>query len=216
MDAKYTTTMIPVNARKCNIILLCRHLKRRHLKSSDLIRHYYNYVHGLDTFQLECNCCHKRGECIRHAYYERGYFLTKEDLALGTTIRILRVICKSCGHTHAILPEEIVPYIRFTIPFITQVLDPYFSHAQTVVGICEDSWISISTLYSWKERFETHKDQFLGLLKSSQHTCAAAIAWLNNLKDYVVDFADRFLRKVGKMPMQFHANPTNTRRPVFS
>ena len=203
--------MIPVNARKCNILPVCKAQK-----SEALINRYKAYIQQLDTFQLECNYCHEHGYCIRHAYYKRGYFIDKSDLCKGTAIDILRVKCKNCGHTHAILPEEIVPYLQYTAAFISEVLKVYFSHSQTVERICDTYEISVTTLYNWKERFLSHKDQYLGVLKSMMCSPLEALASLHNLKDYVADFADRFLRWIEKMPMQRHQNPPNTERPVFS
>ena len=186
-----------------------------------LIRTYAAFIAMLNIFALECNNCHRRGECIRHGYYERGYLLTAEDVLVGTRIRILRVRCKHCGRTHAILPEEIIPYIRFTATFIGSALGRYYTRTycarkETAESICLDLAIEVPQLYRWKKRFETQKDRYLGVLESARHSAGRVMEWLMSLKDYVAEFAGKYLRKTEKIPMQSHANPTNTRRPVFS
>ena len=188
-----------------------------------LIRAYAAFTAMLNMFALECNNCHRRGECIRHGYYERGYLLTEEDVLAGTRIRILRVRCKHCGRTHAILPEEIIPYLRFTATFIGSALSRYYSRThcdcvrkETVETICLDMEIEVPQLYRWKKRFEEQKNRYLGVLESARYSARRAMEWLTKRKDYVVEFAGKYLRRTEKIPMQNHANPTNTRQPVFS
>jgi len=211
--------MIPVNLNHCNIFS-----GFEGKNSSTLIRAYAAFIAMLNMLALECNNCHRRGECIRHGYYERGYLLTAEDVLAGTRIRILRVRCKHCGRTHAILPEEIIPYLRFTATFIGSALSRYYTRTfcddcarkETAESICLDLAIEVPQLYRWKKRFEVQKDRYLGVLESARCSATKAMEWLMERKDYVTEFAGKYLRKTEKIPMQSHANPTNTRRPVFS
>ena len=211
--------MIPVNLHHCNIFS-----GFEEKNSSALIKAYSAFVAMLNMFALECNNCHRRGECIRHGYYERGYLLSAEDVLAGTRIRILRVRCKHCGKTHAVLPEEIIPYLQYTVTFIGSVLNRYYTRMhydgyirkESVEKICLDMEIEVPQLYRWKKRFEAQKDRYLGVLESSRCSARRAMEWLTERKDYVVEFAGKYLRRTEKIPMQSHANPTNTRQPVFS
>lgn len=209
-DARHVVTMIPVNLHQCN-----NFFKELYGNTTDFLNCYEKYMLWLDVLKLECNFCHKRGECVRHGYYERGYLLESGDLQSNTRIMILRVRCKGCGHTHAVLPDEVVPYYGFTIPFIYSILDQYYGQERKARAICEKNGISMALLYSWKKRFERQKDQFLGLLESGMRSARNALDWLKGLGDYVGDFARKFLKKTGVMPMRRHRNPPNTRRPVF-
>ena len=135
--------MIPINLHHCNIF------SGNFLQDTfDMIRLYVQFTTSLNTFRLECNCCHWKGSCIRHGYYERSYLLTAGDLVgEGTKIRILRVKCKHCGRTHAILPEEIAPYLPFSTVFIFPVLHLYYEKKETVESICSRFQIAIPQLY---------------------------------------------------------------------
>ena len=66
---------------------------------------YDSVINNLQLHQLKCPCGHSC--CLRvHAYYIRS-------VKTGTgriKLRVLRVICSECGHTHAILLSSIVPY----------------------------------------------------------------------------------------------------------
>ena len=182
-----------------------------------MIQLYINFIKALNVFGLECNNCHWKGCCIRHGYYERSYLLSVGDImGNGTKIRILRVKCKHCGRTHAILPEEIAPYLPFSTVFIYPVLWRFYEKEKTVEAISKEFQIAAPQLYRWKKRFERQKDQFLGVLESAKHGGKEVLIWLSQLQDYGTEFAGRYLSETEKMPMQQHANPPNTRRPVFS
>lgn len=204
--------MIPVNLHHCNIF------SGTFLQNTvDMIQLYIDFIKTLNVFGLECNNCHRKGCCIRHGYYERSYLLCVGDLkGKGTKIGILRVKCKHCGRTHAILPEEIAPYLPFSTVFIFPVLWQFYEKKKTTEAICRDFEIAVPQLYRWKNRFEKQKDQFLGVLESAKYSGSVALAWLSQLQDYGTEFAGRYLTVTEKMPMQQHANPPNTRRPVFS
>lgn len=205
-------TMIPVNLHHCNIFS-----GTSLQKTADMIQLYILFIKALNVFGLECNNCHWKGCCIRHGYYERSYLLSVGDLiGEGTKIRILRVKCKHCGRTHAILPEEIAPYLPFSTVFIYPTLSQYYEKKKTVEAICKEFQIAAPLLYRWKKRFERQKDQFLGVLESAKYSGKEALAWLARLEDYGAEFARKYLSETEKMPMQQHANPPNTKRPVFS
>lgn len=82
--------------------------------------------------------------------------------------------------------------------------------------ICWDMAVEVPQLYRWKKRLEEQKDRYLGVLESARHSTRETMAWLMGLADYVVEFAEKYLRRTEKIPMQSHANPTNMKQPVFS
>jgi len=177
---------------------------------------YDGYIKKLDLFEVKCNDCQCRGECIRYGRYDRGYFLFPEDADSNERIFIQRVLCKACGVTHAILPEEIVPYAQYSIIFMLLVLEQYFLRPEThrtVQEICDEFRITPPLLYRWKKAFKKDKDKYLGVLESDKYTELEALSWLKDLPNYGKGFAAGFLEKTERMPMQTHRNPTNTRRP---
>ena len=60
---------------------------------------------NLPLYQFHCSCGHA-GCLVRHGYYRRRLKTRQGTIVLC----ILRVKCKECGRTHAILPELVVPY----------------------------------------------------------------------------------------------------------
>ncbi len=116
---------------------------------------YGNATANLPLYRMRCSCGHA-GCLVRHGYYSRHL-----KTLLGTIVlRILRVKCRECGRTHAILPELVVPYSQ--IPADVQqlmLLYPLGSpelealmHANS--DISESNVLAVRSRYrrNWKER----------------------------------------------------------------
>lgn len=129
------------------------------------IQEIYNSVTAcLNLHQLSCSC--SRSACLSvHAYYHR----TLKTPAGPVRMRIMRVICRECGKTHAILPSFIVPYSQIPAPIqaeIAQHCDSsrgFSSLMDRCPCIDESSIRSVirSYLLHWKERLAS---SFLPLL----------------------------------------------------
>ncbi|TYQ15486.1 UNVERIFIED_CONTAM: transposase [Acetivibrio alkalicellulosi] len=111
------------------------------------------------------NCKAKHPDWKKYCQYNRYLINYENESVVYNLISVTRYQCSSCGRTHAILPELIVPYRSYTFLFILQVIKDYFSKSLTVSTICEKYNISVSTLYTWKSLFLLQKKLWLGLLK---------------------------------------------------
>lgn len=65
-----------------------------------------------------CNFCGYEGMLHRHGYYSRNV-ITKHAIK---RINILRVKCPSCGKTHSVLPNFLIPYYQYSLEFIFECL----------------------------------------------------------------------------------------------
>ena len=66
---------------------------------------YDSVINNTQLHQVRCSCGHSC--CLRpHAYYRRSLKTASGKISL----RIQRVVCTECGHTHALLLSSIVPY----------------------------------------------------------------------------------------------------------
>ena len=75
---------------------------------------------GIDP-EEPCPSCGTCGCFIKHGTYQRW----ASDAETDTRIRIQRLRCKACGHTHAILPHCLHPYRHYTLPLIQIVVQGY-------------------------------------------------------------------------------------------
>lgn len=121
----------------------------------------------LSSLVLTCPFCGaKHPTWSHHASYDRYLISYENGIATTYTISITRLICSSCGHTHAILPEIIIPYGSYSLIFVLNVLRDYYLSQMTVQALCDKYQISPSTLYAWKCLFLIHKKLWLGVLEN--------------------------------------------------
>lgn len=88
-------------------------------KVQNLIQADYDAdVENAQLHQLTCPCCGQAACFSRNGSYKRrihtksGYFV----------LRVKRVICTKCKHTHAILPSWVVPYKQMPVDDILDIV----------------------------------------------------------------------------------------------
>ena len=113
------------------------------------------------------------GCLVRHGYYSRKLKTQEGTIVL----RILRVKCKECGRTHAILPELVVPYTQIPADLQQKMLSYSLgspeleSLMQDNTDITESNVLAVKSRYrqEWKERLATMamkvQDSILDLIR---------------------------------------------------
>lgn len=66
----------------------------------------------------QCPLCQDQQCLSAHGFYQR----TVVDVVFDGAIRIYRYLCRSCRRTVSLLPEFLLPYVRFSVPVVGQVL----------------------------------------------------------------------------------------------
>ena len=172
----------------------------------------------MDSFVLheeECPHCHRKGDCHVHAYYHRFAVDFVKGQQIFHRLRILRVKCSCCGHTHAILSDPIIPYASYSLFFILRVLADYFRHAGSVIIICDRFGITPMQLYRWKALYQNHRREWQGLLRSIEQDLLSSLKELVCLNPFS-SFAKKFFLKTSMTFMQSHKNPTSCPRSPSS
>lgn len=144
-------------------VLFCK-LNRINVSSLTLFQSFMDHFHPQDE---ECPICHSTGNCRIHSYYDRNLIDYSHGSTRYSTVKVLRVLCTSCGHTHAILPDLIIPYSTYSLTFILHVLNDYFSGQFSIQKLSEKYTLSPPMLYRWQALFLLHKDLWLGVLESA-------------------------------------------------
>lgn len=81
---------------------------------------YNKTIDSLDLNFISCTCGHS-GCLIRYGSYRRNIQLPDQVLLLS----IVRVYCKACGHTHALLLSSMVPYSQIPLALHVRFIDAY-------------------------------------------------------------------------------------------
>lgn len=166
-------------------------------------------MRNFNLHEERCPTCNAKGQCRIYASYDRNIVDYYDGKVIYDRLRITRVLC-TCGHTHAILPDFIIPYKHYSLPFILHVLQVYFSHAMTLEKILEVYGISHKVLERWKAAYGKHKDLWLGMARSKQISAPDFLQQILALNPFS-SFTFGFYRKTLFSFMQSHANPANCR-----
>jgi len=165
------------------------------------------------AFRIEeaiCPHCGAKGNLKRHDMYYRNLIDICDGQHTSTVIEITRLICE-CEHTHAVLPDIIVPYGIYSVRFILTVLEEYYSsqadknnpNRLTVSGICAKYGITHTMLYKWKGIYTKNKDLWLGITKSYRVPAIEHITQLIKSSALSV-YSIEFFEKAGMMFLQRH------------
>ena len=164
---------------------------------------------------MVCPVCASRGNCAPHGSYKRILIDVEHGKVVYGSVEIKRVQCKSCGHTHALLPDYIVPYTTYSLLFILRVLCAHFLGSGTVEQLCNRYEISASMLYEWKALFLEHKRLWLGALKDAETAAADFLRRLLGLPSYSENFSRAFHGKTAFSFLQRHKAAAHFRHAVF-
>jgi hypothetical protein len=117
------------------------------------------YVERIGTLQegercrpSQCPQCESKKPLVCHGFYAR----TVEDQAEGFIIRVRRYFCPACRRTVSLLPEFVLPYLRFTIRTIALFLKARLLEQQTLKRAAEAAHqptMSYQRGQQWVDRF---------------------------------------------------------------
>lgn len=189
-------TMIRKNELFCKLI-------RIKISSKDL---FESSMASFRPEQETCPLCGSSGNCHLHAYYGRRIIDFIKGKPVRMDVTILRLVCGSCGHTHAVLPDPIIPYLSYSLFFILRVLAEAFAGFLTREQLCERFGITAGQLYKWLSLFRLHKQEWLGLLSSAETPDPSFLRRLCFLEPFS-DFARGFFLKCAVSFLQSHKNP---------
>lgn len=117
------------------------------------------FDHAISSFKTsKCSCpgCGALGHMSYFSSYRRDLISVSEGKRVEASLTVPRFRCISCGRTHAILPDVLIPFSSYSLRFIIAVLLEYLQHKRTVADLCEHWEISVSTLYGWIHLFLDH------------------------------------------------------------
>lgn len=112
---------------------------------------YDNTVLSLDLNLVACTCGHT-GCLIWYGSYTRKLRLEDQVISL----RISRVFCNSCHHTHALILSPIVPYSQIPLEVQASIAESYERHSGYKEILDRQSCIDENTISSIVRSFRLH------------------------------------------------------------
>ncbi|MCL1819248.1 MAG: DUF6431 domain-containing protein [Oscillospiraceae bacterium] len=159
-----------------------------------------------------CPKCGAVGKLVENGDYGRGLTSYEDGRIIDSEVRPKLFFCASCETSHALLPDIIIPYGRYSLLFVLAALIAYFERADTVEKICGQFGIAVSTIYDWRGRIASHKELMLGALLSQKQRAHSYVLGLLDSND-LSDTLRRFFRKYGFSFMQRRSAPASRCRP---
>lgn len=172
---------------------------------------YHELLSHYGRWSYTCPVCNTVGEWQRHGTYLR-YLLVNEDNegnAYGIDyngcndykwktyhMRILRLRCKSCQHTHAVLAKDMIPFAIYSIRSIVRIFCYKISN-QNIAKAEQNGWISHQQFYRCVKCFEKaiiklqELDKLGKLVSLSKLSEKQKIQWQNDEKIIVEIFDKR-------------------------
>lgn len=115
---------------------------------SDFITSYKEFISSLQLHVIRCPECNHYA-LIRHGFYNRHILTDEEDIVL----RVVRVKCKHCGKTHAILPSTLVPYQQVPVDTQYDIITDYFNNKSIYSSLERHPFIDESLARAILKRF---------------------------------------------------------------
>lgn len=140
-----------------------------------------------------CPSCGCRQPCYKRiSPYRRQMITVSDGRRSQTDLQIPRLRCSSCGVSHAVLPEVLIPFGSYTVRFILTVLHEYLHRSCRVTDLCDYWQISVSTLYAWIRLFATHYSVFYGIMNRIRSVCDDALQRVGSDPSLPGQFFDAF------------------------
>lgn len=104
-------------------------------------------------WKYSCPCCGAKNSFIRHATYSRYICTLNIDNLEFHKFNVLRLYCKSCKTTHAILPAGTIPYCFYSFACVLIVLMLYFIEENSALTIADNLNISYEMIYIFISKY---------------------------------------------------------------
>ena len=104
------------------------------------------------VMESACEKCSSSGCLIKWGTYEKVFCcIVKNDSQCCRSIRIQRIFCKNCGHTFSVLPDSVIPRIKFALKYLLMIIRDCISHQDEIET--QTDLISRRTIRRYVQRF---------------------------------------------------------------
>jgi hypothetical protein len=155
------------------------------------IQSYFDEIADPDRYRPDhCPQCEAKRPLTGHGFYRR----TLVDATFNGVIRVRRYLCRSCKRTVSLLPDFVLPWLRFSISVIALFLAARLLNGLTLVAAARAA-AQTAMLYQrgqfWIRRFQRQAPALSLAL--------VPLAAPGHPRDPAADFVSRALRMLGSI-----------------
>lgn len=100
-------------------------------------------------WQWKCPCCGAKCSFHRHGTYIRNLLSMYDVDIIEESIEILRLFCTSCGHTHAILPWDVIPFHIYCASTMVKIFSMIYVEGRSILNVATSLNISFQLIYKF-------------------------------------------------------------------
>lgn len=108
-----------------------------------------------------CPKCNTNKHFEWHCSYSRNICTIINSEIVRTKVEILRLRCSGCTDTHAILPDDVIPYSYYGKSFVMHCLKMYYLENKSVADIVSITNTYEKLIYKFLKQYS---DEFLSLI----------------------------------------------------
>lgn len=138
------------------------------------------YENMINNPYIECPCCNS-SKLIKWGSYKRNVLFIDNKLLINKVIKIKRVKCQECGHTHALIPSFIIPY---KISLLDVILNSLKGDEITIS-------ISYDVVNKWNKQFNKSLSYLKTMFKNTDKNLIIR-TFLQNINHYYKLFFKRY------------------------
>ncbi len=130
------------------------------------------YIEGIGSIEeanrcrpASCPQCESKQPLVCHGFYRR----TVVELEWDGVIRVRRYLCKACRRTVSLLPEFVLPYLRFAIVVMAAFLKARLSRGETLKAAAEtahQAGMPYQRGQQWVRRFRSQAESISAALSA--------------------------------------------------
>jgi hypothetical protein len=125
-----------------------------------------NILNNYCIINYQCPSCGSYHCFSRHSTYLRNITTFNKNILSNEKIDILRIICSSCKKTHAILPNDVVPYCIYSYLTIMRILTEHFIDKERVLSLVNKYNISFQIIYFFISKLKTFLNDCIFVLRT--------------------------------------------------
>jgi len=109
----------------------------------------------------KCPKCTSNKHFVEHCTYVRNICTIINSEIVHTSIEVLRLRCTGCAKTHAILPDDVIPYSYYCKSFVMHCLKMYYLENKSVSDIVSITNTYEKLIYKFLNQYS---NEFLSLI----------------------------------------------------
>ena len=160
------STVSPPNL---NILERTRHYKVMIIHFQTNLKDYVeNISNRYKDFDYICPKCGAKHTWRRHGFYERHILYLEDHYLHDHSLKVLRLQCTSCNSTHAILPNNTIPYSIYCLSAFLQITSEVLIHNHSLSQVACHYNISYQLISYFIKRIMSFENECKLVLKELQ------------------------------------------------